>query len=257
MWSGKVPRLDRVRSSERVGGINRELEGSAAFRMMGEMGRGEYLQSLPLWAVEDILAEKLSGLVLVYGDGPRASRSGAQIAHTPKWANGVFLTQAGQGGGAGQAPPLTRAESAGLADMHPTVQALAVQHRNAARSAGINAHLRPGFRTYAEQRILRDGPNQAAAAGRSLHNFGLAYHIIVIDRNGRYANADHPGWAAVANLAPQGVTAGAGWTDPDLPHYEYSGGNGITTLRERWEANQDPLTGLPRTNHLCSRGACP
>lgn len=155
-------------------------------------------------------------------------------------------------------PPLSRSEQNVIAGLHPTISAFAVQHRNAARMAGIEAYLAPGFRTYGSQGGVRATGIQALNPGRSMHNFGLAYHLIVLNVHRRYARDTDPRWAQMAALRPAGVRAGANFTDPDLPHYEYSGGLTTSQLQRRWERNQDPLTGAPRTTQLCSpQGVCP
>jgi RHS repeat-associated protein len=160
------------------------------------------------------------------------------------------------------APPLSHAEQHAIADLDPTVQDLAIEHRDAARRAGIEASLRPGFRTYAEQQGLLDAGSTEAGPGRSLHNFRLAYHLDVFVGN-LIAAAEDPRWAQIADLAPAGIEAGANWDHPDPTHYEYRTdsvtGQRLSTdqLQRRWEANLDPLSGAPRNFHLCPQGVCP
>jgi RHS repeat-associated protein len=159
-------------------------------------------------------------------------------------------------------PPLSRAEQRAIADVDPTVRDLATTHRNAARLAGIEASLRPGFRTYAEQQALVDAGATEADPGRSLHNFRLAYHLDVFVGN-QIAPADDPRWAQLADLAPPGIEAGANWDHPDPTHYEYRTdsvtGQRLSTdqLQQRWESNLDPLSGARRNFHLCPQGVCP
>lgn len=205
--------------------------------------------------------------------GPAPSSGESATASAPEVADG---TAAG-GPEEPTPPPLSRAEKRALASLHPDVRPLALAHRNAAMLAGYNAQLRPGLRTYREQRQLyakgRDKDGNVvnknavvtkAKAGKSLHNFGLAYHITVFNEAGTRRLPDsNPAWQAVADMAPEGVEAGANWRKfKDRPHYEYrldanSGERlGIRTLQTRWEANQDPLSGAPRTWNLCPKGKC-
>jgi peptidoglycan L-alanyl-D-glutamate endopeptidase CwlK len=111
------------------------------------------------------------------------------------------------------------------------------------RTAGIDARLISGTRTYAEQNELfkkgrfgNPGPQVTKArGGQSNHNFGIAWDIGIF-QNGKYLG-DSPLYkkAAEAGLA-DGLEWGGNWIDfKDLPHYQLATGLLISEVRERFE----------------------
>ncbi len=84
-----------------------------------------------------------------------------------------------------------------------------------------------------------------ARAGRSYHNFGLAFDIVVLDAIGKADwNPKHPGWMVAGEFgAALGLEWGGTWKGfKDLPHFQYTGGLSLdqccglypTGLNEIW-----------------------
>lgn len=114
------------------------------------------------------------------------------------------------------------------------------------------------LRTYAEQNILyaqgRSNPGKVvtnAKGGRSFHNFGLSYDIVLLvdkDGNGSYESAswetDHDfdgdgkaDWMEVVAIAKQhGWEWGGDWKFSDTPHFQKTFGLTVVELDRRVQA---------------------
>jgi peptidoglycan L-alanyl-D-glutamate endopeptidase CwlK len=134
-----------------------------------------------------------------------------------------------------------------LHTLHPKVQELMRVTLKTIRSAGINARIISGTRTYAEQNKLyakgRFGnpPPRVtnARGGFSNHNFGLACDIGIFDANGAYLPESpqykQAGQIAVGASIPH-LEWGGNWTSfVDRPHYQYHTGLTTGQVREKFE----------------------
>jgi peptidoglycan L-alanyl-D-glutamate endopeptidase CwlK len=124
--------------------------------------------------------------------------------------------------------------------VHLKVQEAARTFMNAIRTAGINARIISGTRTYAEQNALyRKGrfgnlPPRVtnARGGQSNHNFGIAWDIGIFTQNGAHL----PESALYNQAAEVGLAAGiiglewgGNWTSfVDRPHYQLATGLSIS-----------------------------
>ncbi|CAA9317741.1 MAG: hypothetical protein AVDCRST_MAG71-1113 [uncultured Lysobacter sp.] len=110
---------------------------------------------------------------------------------------------------------------------------------------GVDVRIVSGTRSYAEQNALyrqgRDGRRgpivTQARAGRSTHNFGVAWDVAVFAPDGRYSTRDQD----YERVARRGLSPALEWGGhwprfPDGPHYQLATGLDITALRRRFEA---------------------
>ena len=138
-----------------------------------------------------------------------------------------------------------RSEKA-IRSLHPKAQEAARKFLTALRAAGIDARILSGTRTYAEQDALFQigrAPGDArkrvtnAEAGRSNHNFGIAWDIGIFE-GGKYITEEAP-YKKAAALRPAGVEWGGDWkTFPDTPHYQLVTGKKLAEVRECFEAGK-------------------
>jgi peptidoglycan hydrolase-like protein with peptidoglycan-binding domain len=119
---------------------------------------------------------------------------------------------------------------------------------------GIAVLVTQGLRTWEEQSALyakgRTVPPigrrfivTRARGGRSFHNFGLAFDIVVLDALGKADwDASHPGWKRAGDLGQSvGLGWGGAWTSfRDPPHFQYAGGLSTADCRALYRAG-----GLP------------
>jgi peptidoglycan L-alanyl-D-glutamate endopeptidase CwlK len=131
-----------------------------------------------------------------------------------------------------------------IATLHPRAQEQARAFLQRVRSAGIDARIISGTRTYQEQEALfrqgrwgNPGPVVTKArGGHSNHNFGIAWDIGIFE-NGRYLTAS-PLYdtAAVIGVTPE-IEWGGNWKSfPDRPHYQLVTGLPIASVRKSFEA---------------------
>ncbi|QLC26661.1 M15 family metallopeptidase [Parasphingopyxis algicola] len=129
-----------------------------------------------------------------------------------------------------------------ISGLRPDAQELARKSLMAVRTAGIDARIISGTRTYAEQdELYRQGRSRPgrivtnAQGGQSWHNFGLAWDIgIFVD--GAYQTAAEPYKAAAAHGKVSGVSWGGDWLRfKDFPHYFQTTALGMAQLRARFE----------------------
>ncbi len=139
--------------------------------------------------------------------------------------------------------------------MHPALrEEMGVMFEEMCAALTGRAMLRLAYtlRTYAEQDALyaqgRNGnPGKIvtqAKGGQSFHNFGLAFDIVLLDKdgNGTYetasweTNVDFDGdglsdWQEVVNIAKQhGFSWGGEWKFTDKPHFEKTFGTNVRQL---------------------------
>lgn len=137
-----------------------------------------------------------------------------------------------------------------IRSLHPKAQRAAREFLTAVRGAGIDARIISGTRTYAEQDALyrrgRFGDTSPrvtnAKAGRSNHNFGIAWDIGIFEA-GKYLTTKKP-YREAALHKPALVEWGGDWpTFPDLPHYQLGvGGASIETIRTCFEQGKPFVT---------------
>lgn len=107
-------------------------------------------------------------------------------------------------------------------------QTLCRQSLKKLRGQGLDARVISGTRTYAEQAALyRQGRSEPgpivtnATAGRSWHNFGMAWDIGLFDNGGRYVTAVGPYNSAAKHAMLPGIEWGGNWKKfKDPPHYQ-------------------------------------
>lgn len=131
--------------------------------------------------------------------------------------------------------------------MKPKVDRLLQEFLKEATESGLPFQVTQGYRSFAEQtKLYNQVPKVTnAKAGESFHNYGLAFDIVLLDKNGkRTYNGD---WEAVAHIAESiGLEWGGSWgnvgnmvTDTvytgegmlgfvDQPHFQYTAGHKIT-----------------------------
>ncbi|MFP7723024.1 M15 family metallopeptidase [Lysobacter sp. A3-1-A15] len=110
---------------------------------------------------------------------------------------------------------------------------------------GFQARIISGTRTWAQQNALfrqgrygNPGPVVTRArGGQSTHNFGIAWDIGLFTGAGGYVT-DAAAYASAAQHGKgAGVEWGGDWTGfPDPSHYQLATGDGIATLRMRFQA---------------------
>jgi peptidoglycan LD-endopeptidase CwlK len=133
-----------------------------------------------------------------------------------------------------------------IRSLHPKAQEAARQHLHALRSAGLDARIISGTRTYAEQdalfqigRATGDVRKHVtnAEAGHSNHNFGIAWDIGIFD-NGKYLTDEAP-YRKAATVRPSGVEWGGDWKSfSDPPHYQLAVGKKLAEVRECFESGK-------------------
>lgn len=139
-----------------------------------------------------------------------------------------------------------------IRSLHPQAQDAARRFLGKLRSAGIDARIISGTRSYAEQeelfKIGRSGdskkPVTNARGGHSNHNFGIAWDIGIFE-NGKYLTAERP-YASAAAFCPAGVEWGGTWnTFPDAPHYQLAIQKKLSDIRAAFEQGKPfvPVSG--------------
>lgn len=116
------------------------------------------------------------------------------------------------------------------------------------RATDVDARIISGTRSYAEQTVLyrkgrfgNPGPKVTnATAGRSWHNFGLAWDIGIFD-GGDYVTLEQP-YRDVASVAKAPtIEWGGDWTSfVDIPHYQLKQSMTISQARAHFEAGGRP-----------------
>jgi peptidoglycan L-alanyl-D-glutamate endopeptidase CwlK len=124
-----------------------------------------------------------------------------------------------------------------LSQLHPIVALRGRSMLDICAQQGLALLVTQGLRTWAEQDALYArgrttkpiGPQYIvtkARGGRSWHNFGLAFDIVVLDALGKADwDTSHPGWPSAARVGKSvGLDWGGDWRGfKDLPHFQYTG----------------------------------
>jgi len=151
------------------------------------------------------------------------------------------------GSGAGPLPkaPSTSISSQRLNALHPVVRARASAFLLLCAQRGLSVMVTQGLRSWEDQDALyakgrtlppigRKHRVTMAKGGRSYHNFGLAFDIVVLDAVGKADwDVSHPGWAHAGALGKSvGLEWGGDWTGfKDWPHFQYTGGLSLAQCR--------------------------
>ena len=128
-----------------------------------------------------------------------------------------------------------------VTDLHPRVAALAIQHIDLCKQAGIDIIVTSTFRDkesqdalYAEGRTLPGKIKTRARGGQSIHNYRLAYDVVPL-RNGKPVwDTRDVAWAKVGLIGESlGLEWGGNWKSfKDLPHFQYLGGLTLSDLQQ-------------------------
>lgn len=128
-----------------------------------------------------------------------------------------------------------------LTDLHPKVAAMAIQHIDQCKVAGIDIIITSTFRDAESQNALyaqgRTKPGKIvtrAKAGQSMHNYRLAYDVVPL-RNGKPVwTASDSIWLDVGRI---GKVCGLDWAGDwksfkEFPHFQFTGGLTMKQLQE-------------------------
>jgi LysM repeat protein len=152
-------------------------------------------------------------------------------------------------------PPANPISAQRLSGLHPVVRARAAAFLLLCAQAGLSVMVSQGVRTWEEQDALyakgrtvppigRKHVVTMAKGGRSYHNFGLAFDIVVLDAVGKADwNTAHPGWSAAGALGKSvGLEWGGDWPRfKDWPHFQYTGGLSLPECRALFPQGLDAL----------------
>lgn len=139
--------------------------------------------------------------------------------------------------------------------LHPAVRARGTALLELCAQSGLSVLVSQGLRTWEEQDALyargRTAPPLGrtqvvtmAKGGRSYHNFGLAFDIVVLDAVNKAGwDSDHPGWRTAGALGKSvGLDWGGDWARfKDLPHFQYTGGLSLPQCRQLYPSGLDEL----------------
>jgi peptidoglycan L-alanyl-D-glutamate endopeptidase CwlK len=121
-------------------------------------------------------------------------------------------------------------------------------------SQGFTVRILSGTRTFAEQADLfekyQHGGPLAARAGRSNHNFGIAWDVGVFNQQGAYIDdlidkkamtskaVDAEYKKVGAHGKALGLFWGGDWSSPDYPHFQMRDNNELASIRDAFTAGQ-------------------
>ena len=129
-------------------------------------------------------------------------------------------------------------------DLHPDVRFLCLEHHRQCEVNGVDFWVPQGYRTKAQHTsIWQQGRNDDgqivrpdlvvthSPPGWSFHEYGLAYDVVVVLKDGRHVtwdmatDSDHDqisDYLEIARIGRMlGMEAGFFWRHPDPPHFEY------------------------------------
>jgi LysM repeat protein len=149
--------------------------------------------------------------------------------------------------GVARANPYVALNEQRLARLHPVVATRGRGLIDLAAHAGLAVLVTQGLRTFTEQDALyakgRSAPGKIvtfAKAGRSYHNYGLAFDFVPLDALGKMDwSASHPAWGRIGELGESvGLEWGGRWTPKkrDLPHLQYTAGLTVNECLSRFRA---------------------
>jgi len=129
--------------------------------------------------------------------------------------------------------------------LHPSVKPLFEEFLNCIEGAGYNIQITSGYRTnqqqdelYAQGRTKSGKVITNAKGGQSMHNFGIAIDIVILDASGEYIwNIDlyKNLWhiAKLSKLDEKGLWWGGLWTSfKEGVHFDASGGKSLKEIIE-------------------------
>lgn len=133
-----------------------------------------------------------------------------------------------------------------LVGVHPYVKNKAIELIKKAYTEGIYIQVTQGFRSIEEQNELyaqgRTKPGKIvtkAKGGQSIHNYGLAFDIAVLNKDGSINWNDTSLYVKVGQLGKSlGLEWGGDWkTIKDMPHFQYTFG---LTLKDLQKGKRPP-----------------
>ena len=144
-----------------------------------------------------------------------------------------------------------------IKEAHPSIREALHNHYieiNNRLPVGVRLRFSSVYRTGEEQHklYLKRPRVTQADAGQSIHNYGLAFDIVLLfdlDGNGSFETAswdkDNKYWVEVVNyFKAKGWQWGGDWKNfKDYPHFQKSFGHTWRTLQEL-PTLEDPLTGI-------------
>jgi hypothetical protein len=135
--------------------------------------------------------------------------------------------------------------------LHPTVQQLADALLAQIAAESLSVRMGFTFRTIEQQNQLFDqgrttpGPIVTnARGGESLHNFGLAFDVLMFNKEGGYISNDSDASYAAAGRLGQGLglTWGGAWLSPfDPSHFQFTDGLSLQQVQANANGGKDPL----------------
>lgn len=134
-----------------------------------------------------------------------------------------------------------------LVNVHPYVKNKAIELIKKAYAEGIYVQVTQGFRSIEEQNELyaqgRTKPGKIvtnAKGGQSIHNYGLAFDIVILNNDGSLNwNTSDKRWRRVGQIGQSiGLEWGGTWkTFKDYPHFQYTFG---LTLKDLQNGKRPP-----------------
>lgn len=133
-----------------------------------------------------------------------------------------------------------------LAGLDPSIAPRATELLSNAASQGLNLVITSGFRSFDEQDKLfaqgRTAPGPIVTGvrgGDSLHNYGLAFDVAVVDDSGKPSWPDDSAlWNRIGALGKAlGLRWGGDFTTPDRTHFELTGGLSLDAIKSGQRPN--------------------
>jgi len=136
--------------------------------------------------------------------------------------------------------------TAQVASLAPALGARADRLLRECAAGGVRLAVKEGLRTWEKQdRLFAQGRTAPGAVvtmargGSSYHNFGLAFDVVVLDRQGwEVWDPAHPDWRLAADVGKRlGLAWGGDWRSfRDIPHFERRGNLGLERCRQLFAA---------------------
>ena len=146
-----------------------------------------------------------------------------------------------------------------LVNVHPYVKNKAIELIKKAYAEGIYIQVTQGFRSIEEQNELyaigRTKPGKIvtkAKGGQSIHNYGLAFDIVVLNNDGSLNwNTSDKRWKRVGQIGQSiGLEWGGTWkTFKDYPHFQYTFGLTLKDLQRGKRPPNSPVLTAQTKNY--------
>jgi peptidoglycan LD-endopeptidase CwlK len=126
-----------------------------------------------------------------------------------------------------------------IAELHPAIQAKAIEFIKRAENAGIKVRIYSALRTFAEQQTLFNYPIDGidndrngriddagekvtnAKPGDSFHNYGLAFDAVAMENGKAIWDVKNPIWETIGKIGESvGLEWGGRWKFVDMPHFQ-------------------------------------